>query len=219
MAIGAVPASALAPSSAPCIPRPDAPATPGAAKFKLFDANARWKINGQVHPREDSDTRAKVAICQAPWALIVGCIDSRVPPELVFDQGLGDLAVARTAGQVLDSAVYGSILYAVEELHVKIVVVLGHQKCGAVRAAISLRDDPSYPLSPRIKTLVKEIVPVVPPAGTPGREDKAIDANIRHIRSQILLESQVASRVSAGTLDVIGVRYELDTWIATQVHP
>ncbi|MFI1013605.1 carbonic anhydrase [Streptomyces sp. NPDC020965] len=174
-------------------------------------------LNAQEHNREDAGTRTSLATSQAPWAMIVSCIDSRVPPELIFDQGLGDLAVARTAGQVLDSAVWGSILYAVEHLHVKLVVVLGHQNCGAASAAISLRDNPAYPLSARIKTLVNKIVPVVPPPSTPNRLNATIDANIRHIRDEILVEPGISSRVTAGTLGVIGARYELDTWVATKV--
>lgn len=219
LTIGAVPASALAP------PRPrrptgvTAPTTPALAEQELIDGNARWQPIAQLHPRQDWEARKAVENSQAPWALVVSCIDSRVPPELVFDQGLGDLAVARSAGQVLDMAMYGSILYSVEHLHVKTVVVLGHEKCGAVQSAIKLKDNDNYPLSARIKPLVKDILPSVPPAGTADREKEAIDANIRRIRSLILQESEIASRVAAGTLSVIGMRYELNSWGTSRVLP
>ncbi|GLF99121.1 carbonic anhydrase [Streptomyces yaizuensis] len=199
------------------------PGTPHAAETELFLRNARWMNQGQVHPREDAWTRNLLVGAQHPWAMIVSCIDSRVPPELIFDQGLGDLFVARTAGQVLDGAVLGSIIYAALEPTVKLIVVLGHQNCGAVKEAIRKKDntDPTLPnpYPPRLTYLTEAIKDAIPSVGTPDRQNVSINENVRRIRTQLLGESEIATRVTAGTLDVIGARYELDTWIAHKIAP
>ncbi|WP_246150479.1 carbonic anhydrase [Streptomyces qinzhouensis] len=200
-----------------------APNTPALAIRELFvEGNARWKIQAQTHPREYAGDRTPLVTAQHPWAMIVSCIDSRVPPELIFDQGLGDLFVSRTAGQVLDEAVLGSTAYAARESSVKLIVVLGHHKCGAVKAAIDKKDNvPGLPnpYPARLTFLTNAIAGAIPPAGTPNRENVAINENVRRIRNQLLLEPDIAPRVAAGTLEVIGARYELDTWIAHQIAP
>ncbi|WP_405796865.1 carbonic anhydrase [Streptomyces sp. NBC_01506] len=218
---GAAPAVA-APRTVPMweqYPPGTKPATPQAAEQLLFDVNHRWLVEGQVHPREDSVARNQAAtLSQHPWAMIVGCIDSRVPPELIFDQGLGDLFVVRTAGQVLDEAVYGSTTYAAKQSSVKLIVVLGHEKCGAVNEAISVLDTPPGPdYSPRLKFLTEAIKPAIPPVGTPDRTNLTVNQNVRLIRNKLMAETAIADRIAAGTLNVIGARYELSTWIATKV--
>ncbi|MGV9311841.1 carbonic anhydrase [Streptomyces sp. NPDC003691] len=218
LAWGASPAAA-APRAARRSSTWTPPSSPTQAEFELFnEGNARWKVQAQVHPREYQDTRALLVTAQTPWAMIVSCIDSRVPPELVFDQGLGDLFVSRTAGQVLDGAVLGSTAYAATKPSVKLIVVLGHQDCGAVKEAITRKDNPTAPgFPPRLEFLTTAIKDAIPPAGTPNRENLAINENIRRIRDQLLVEPQISPRVAAGTLNVIGARYELDTWIAHKV--
>ncbi|MFH1610202.1 MAG: carbonic anhydrase, partial [Candidatus Bipolaricaulota bacterium] len=113
----------------------------GRAIELLKDGNRRHTAGEPLHPRQNPSRRTELVPGQKPWAAVVGCADSRVPPEIVFDQGLGDLFVIRTAGHVVDAAVLASIEYAVEHLNVPLVVVLGHRGCGAVAAALQRRPD------------------------------------------------------------------------------
>jgi carbonic anhydrase len=110
---------------------------------RLVAGNKRFAAGRPRHPRQDPDHRESLAEAQHPFACVLGCADSRVPAELLFDQGLGDLFTVRAVGEVLDDAVVGSIEYAVEHLHVPLVVVLGHSECGAVKAAIDLAEGTS----------------------------------------------------------------------------
>ena len=111
------------------------------ALHALIEGNRRHARGAHRHPHQDVDRIASLVSGQSPWAAVLGCSDSRVPPEIVFDQGLGDLFVVRTAGHVCDATVLASLGYAVRHLQVPLVVVLGHTGCGAVRAAIAHRPD------------------------------------------------------------------------------
>lgn len=113
--------------------------------MKLREGNQRYAIGWPTHPNQSKERRTEVAEGQHPFAVIVGCADSRVPPEILFDQGLGDLFVIRVAGEVPDDSVLGSIEYAVEHLHTPLIVVLGHESCGAVDAAMHYDPHPSTP--------------------------------------------------------------------------
>jgi carbonic anhydrase len=108
---------------------------PAEAISRLKQGNGRFTSGNQQHPRQSTTQRVELANSQHPFAVIVGCADSRVPPEIVFDQGLGDLFVLRVAGNVIDDHSLGSTEYAVDHLAVRLIVVLGHQRCGAVKAA------------------------------------------------------------------------------------
>ncbi|MEU1402052.1 carbonic anhydrase [Streptomyces sp. NPDC005728] len=139
-------------------PRPQPPNTARAALDELLAGNRRHATGRPRHPHDTPGRRQLLATAQHPFAVIVGCIDSRVPPELVFDQGLGDLLCIRTAGQVLDEAVLGSIQYGVQELRVPLVLVLGHERCGAVAATLEhLRT--GTPVPGHLELLVAEIAP------------------------------------------------------------
>jgi carbonic anhydrase len=140
LALGAAGALAATAASAPPAVPPLAapPVEPAGPWARLVAGNARFAAGRPAHPRQDPAYRRGLADDQAPFACVLGCADSRVPPELLFDQGLGDLFTVRAVGEVLDDAVVGSIEYAVEHLGVRAVVVLGHSGCGAVRAAIEL---------------------------------------------------------------------------------
>lgn len=109
---------------------------PGEVWADLLEGNRRFAAGHAIHPAQDAASRSGLVHGQAPEAAVLGCADSRVPPELVFDAGLGELFSIRTAGEVLDDAVIASLEYAVEHLHVKVLVVLGHEGCGAVKAAV-----------------------------------------------------------------------------------
>ncbi|MCX7750263.1 MAG: carbonic anhydrase [Candidatus Bipolaricaulota bacterium] len=122
----------------------------------LREGNERHAQGAHRHPRQDPARRAELAQGQRPWAAVLGCSDSRVPPEIVFDQGLGDLFVVRTAGHVCDGVALASLRYAVDHLGVGLVVVLGHTGCGAVRAAIEAPpENPEDPLCAAIRPAIE----------------------------------------------------------------
>ncbi|MGW0732149.1 carbonic anhydrase [Streptomyces sp. NPDC002851] len=112
------------------------PLTARQALARLIEGNRRYAAVHSRHPHEDLARRHSLVGGQHPFATVLGCVDSRVPPELIFDQGLGDLFCMRTAGHVLDEAVLGSIQYGIAELHIPLVLVLGHEGCGAVAATL-----------------------------------------------------------------------------------
>jgi len=107
---------------------------------RLLAGNARYVKSGLRHPRQTTERRIELRGGQRPFAVILGCSDSRVPPEVIFDQGLGDLFVVRVAGNIIDPVVLGSIEYAASHLHTPLIMVLGHSQCGAVTAAVSDED-------------------------------------------------------------------------------
>jgi carbonic anhydrase len=176
---------------------------------ELKAGNARFVAGQATHGNQDADRRSQVAAGQEPFAIIVGCSDSRVPPEIVFDQGLGDLFVVRVAGNVVDDHALGSIEYAVEHLHVPLIVVLGHDKCGAVQAAVSGGEAEGH-----VQSLVDAIAPAVAEAKTePGDLlDNAINANVRHVVYEIRHSEPILEHeVEAGKVQVVGARYRLDS--------
>jgi carbonic anhydrase len=156
--------------------------------------------------------RSQVASSQSPIAVIVSCSDSRVPPELVFDQTLGEVFVVRTAGQVIDEAARSSIAYAVDHLNSPLVVVMGHSRCGAVEAAVAAIQGASIPgyafrLAEAIGPAVRRV------QGQPGDLlDNAIRANVRLGVEQIQAsEPLLAEDVRQGRLTVVGAYYDFQT--------
>jgi len=154
--------------------------------------------------------RAELAKSQHPFAVVIGCADSRVPPELVFDQGLGDLFVLRVAGNVINDESLGSIEYAVDHLAVRLIVVLGHQHCGAVKAAkdtIAAKGTaPGH-----IQSLVTAIKPAVD-ATAGGDLDATINANVKNVAESLRSSTPVLkAKVSSGEVSVVGANYSLDT--------
>lgn len=146
---------------------------------------------------------------QHPFAIVLGCVDSRVPPELVFDQGLGDLLTVRSAGEVLDEAVLGSIAYGVLELDIPLVLVMGHQSCGAVTAAVHA-DETGERLPAHIQYLAEQIRPSIDHSRHgEARVNAAIDTHARRIRRRLATEPDIARRIAAGKLAVVAARYEL----------
>ncbi len=182
----------------------------------LLDGNARY-VAGQ--PQQRARTPADFATDakgQAPLAAIVGCADSRVPPELIFDQGVGDLFVCRAAGNLVSGTgaiVKGSLEFAVAELGVQLIMVLGHSQCGAVAAAIE-HIDAKDALPGAIGPLIDLIKPAVLAAqGRPGNKlDNVIRANVERCVARVKGTGPILSRaVDAGKLKVIGGVYELST--------
>lgn len=214
IAVGAFPADAepvtRTKRSAPAATR-TRPSTPEEALKELSKGNRRWRTLQERHPDEDAATRKALATGQHPFALVLGCIDSRVPPELVFDQGLGDLMTVRSAGEVLDEAVLGSVAYGVLELDIPLVVVLGHQSCGAVKAAVQA-DTTGEELPAHIQYVADQIKPVIDHrVEGDARVAATIDANVRSVRSRLAAEPDLAAKVKEGKVGIVGARYDLTT--------
>ena len=179
---------------------------------KLLEGHQRYLAEQSTHPHQTARRRGEIAQHQNPFAVILGCADSRVPPEIIFDQGLGDLFVIRLAGHVLNDAVLGSVEYAVERLGVSLVLVLGHESCGAVTAAIRAVEQGSS-VPGHIGSLVDAIKPAVARAKTqPGDLiDNTVRANVTMIVEQLKTSLPLLSvRVQSGSLKVIGARSDLD---------
>jgi carbonic anhydrase len=173
----------------------------------LKEGNRRFAQDAQAFAAGGlSQTRRLLAEKgQAPFAVIVGCSDSRVPPELAFDVGLGQLFVVRTAGNVADAIAIGSVEYAVAHLGCQLVVVLGHRQCGAVAAAIDGGDH-----GPNIAAIIAEIEPSL--KAIDGEQDAASlceDQNIRHTVGKLSDSQVLAASIAAGSLTIVGAKYDL----------
>lgn len=176
----------------------------------LKEGNARYVAARLERPNQSPEWRVAVARQQKPWAVIWGCIDSRVPPELVFDRGLGDLFVIRTAGQVIDAAALGSLEFAVQA-GVKLVMVLGHQSCGAVEATISTVDR-----NGRAGGYMAALVQAIKPAyeqvkSQPGdKVDNTVRCNIARQVAQLKANEVLARALREKKIKVVGARYDLE---------
>jgi carbonic anhydrase len=183
---------------------------------KLLEGNGRFVRGETSNPRRKPEDFSKLVEGQTPKAVIVGCADSRVPPELLFDQGIGDLFVVRVAGNVVSGAgaiVKGSIEYAVAELNVSLIMVLGHTQCGAVKAAMKHITDQD-PLPGAIAELVNAIKPAVIKARDQGGNalDNAIKSNVAvGVERLKSLEPILSASVKEGRVKVVGGVYDLRT--------
>lgn len=157
---------------------------------------------------------------QAPFAIILGCSDSRVPAELIFDQGLGDLFVIRVAGNIVAPTQIGSVEFAASQFGTPLVVVLGHSNCGAVAATLSELNQPSSSgISPNIRTIVERIAPAIQPLiDQVGHEDppemmrRAVRNNVRASSAQLRAGSRIIEELLAsGKLQIVGAEYDLET--------
>jgi len=192
---------------------PPFPSSPQAALARLMAGNRRFVEDRARAPRRGNVRKVQVAQGQQPFAAILTCADSRVPPELVFDQGLGDLFVVRVAGNTADPLVIGSLEYAVEVLGTVLVFVLGHSECGAVKAAIDTVETGEVPPGD-LEAVVAPIVPAVEAVqGTPKDEmlEAATDQNILLTMEQLAGVELLAPRIADGTIEIAGGEYELDT--------
>lgn len=180
-----------------------------AALDRLMDGNARFAASRAESPNRTGQRRAEIVAGQAPFAAVCCCSDSRVPPEILSDQGLGDLFVVRVAGNVLSDPVIGSLEYAAEHLEVPLILVLGHERCGAVKAAMG-----SGAVEGHIGCIIDEIRPVLDAAReTPGDTwDNASRLNAKRIAETLRRTPPVLSeRVKIGTLDIVPAYYGLTT--------
>ncbi|HCN40680.1 carbonic anhydrase [Rothia sp. (in: high G+C Gram-positive bacteria)] len=186
-------------------------ATPQQAWERLLEGNERFVANTSSHPRQDAARRAELVSGQHPFAAILGCGDSRLAAEIIFDLGLGDAFVVRTAGQVLDDAVLGSLEYSASELEIPLIMVLGHDSCGAVTATrnslISGTMPPGF-----IRNLVEGILPSVisPDLPDDATINEMVIEHTRQTAARIAEQSAIIREaVEGGTVAVIGVFYHL----------
>ncbi|MCX4725597.1 carbonic anhydrase [Streptomyces sp. NPDC090052] len=189
------------------------PTTPAAAFARLMEGNKRWVSGDLQHPDRDPNRRQLVAQEQEPFGSILSCIDSRVPPELLFDTGLGDLYVMRTGGEAVGPVVTGSIEYGPMTSDTPLIVVLGHQRCGAIKAAYtSLRD--GKPLPGNLQAIVKALQPAYEQAVREGGADPVetmARAQVRLTAADLRSNKDLAPLVAKGALAVVGAYYSLDT--------
>lgn len=186
--------------------------SPAQALKRLMDGNARYVKHKEKHPDMSFARRRELnEHGQHPFAVILGCADSRVPPELIFDEGLGDLFVIRDAGNVVDDDVLGSIEYAVEHLGVQLVMVLGHEKCGAVTAAIESDKAPGH-----IQKVIDSIRPAIAEARElPGDQvHNCVVANARYVAFQIKTSEPILRlAVETNRIQVVAANYHLNTGV------
>jgi carbonic anhydrase len=189
-------------------------ATSDGAIDALYKGNKRFSIQKVQQPNQGSFRLREVAKGQKPFAAILGCADSRVPTEIIFDQGLGDLFVVRVAGNVATAEEVGSLEFGTLVLGAKVIMVLGHERCGAVDAAIQAK-----PVPGKIGSILAKIQPAVnATAGQSG--DRLKSTTIANIKSQIAelkASSVLADLIKTGKLKIVGGFYDLDTGVVTPV--
>ena len=176
---------------------------------ELLSGNKRFAEGNPTHPNQSMARRQEMAKGQNPRAAVLACADSRVSPEIVFDQGLGDLFVVRVAGNVVNDPILGSLEYAVEHLGTRLIVVLGHQRCGAVAAACAGGEAPGH-----IGSLVQALAPAVDKisASEEGRVDWVAKENVRMMAKSLRSCGPILEElVRQGKLEVAGAFYNLDT--------
>ncbi|MFF7449775.1 MULTISPECIES: carbonic anhydrase [unclassified Streptomyces] len=185
--------------------------TPRDAFDLLMAGNERFVSGASEHPNQDAARRTETAPSQKPFAVLFGCSDSRLAAEIIFDRGLGDLFVVRTAGHVAGTEVLGSLEFGVAVLNAPLVVVLGHDSCGAVAAACSALENGQTP-GGFVRDVVERVTPSVLAARAAGRvePDEILAEHIEHTVDLLLERSRIlADAVAEGRLGVVGMSYRL----------
>ena len=181
---------------------------------RLVAGNDRFLRGEARFPTVQKEILADLAKGQRPFATILGCSDSRVPPELVFDAGFGELFIIRVAGNVTSPEIFGTLQYAAVHLKTPLFVVLGHEGCGAVQAALATKLEGARELS-RIARLLDTILPglaaVDPTVAPEARMNLAVEANVRWSMHQIMETPEAKARAAEGVLKLVGAVYELTT--------
>ena len=183
--------------------------SPDAALKRLLDGNQRFVTQKSKHPDQLRSRIKEVAQAQHPFATVLSCADSRVTPEILFDEGIGDLFDIRVAGNIVTPEVLGSIEYAVALLGTPLIMVLGHERCGAVTAAVSEEHLPGH-----ISSFVKAIKPAIPKTKDESIDliDEAVTANVQYQIQKLKQNSTIVSQqLLDGKLKIVGGRYDLDT--------
>ena len=192
--------------------RSNRPQTPAEAWAAMLDGNQRFVTDNPSHVRQDFGLRTELAKEQKPFAALFGCSDSRLSAEIIFDVGLGDLFVVRNAGQVIAETILGSLEYAVEVLGVPLILVLGHDECGAIRATMNSTEGQVMPQGEFIHNLVERITPTVLAAKASGLNeiDQITALHIKDTINELIARSAlIAERIESGKLAVVGANYKL----------
>jgi carbonic anhydrase len=185
--------------------------SPAAALRLLLEGNLRFTTGQRLHPSQDADRRTASAPGQRPFAVLFGCSDSRLAAEIIFDRGIGDLFVVRTAGHVVGGAVLGSIEYAVATLDTPLIAVLGHDSCGAIAATLDALQSgvsPSGFMRDVVERVMLSVLAVRDRA--PADPDAAAEEHIRYTADLLVQRSAViAERIADGRCGVVGLSYRL----------
>ena len=184
------------------------------ALIRLKEGNARF-VGGEARfPTVQKEVLAELAKGQQPYATILGCSDSRVPPELVFDAGFGELFIVRVAGNVLGPSILGTLQYAAAHLHTPLFVVMGHEGCGAVKAAIASKFHDAEHKS-RIEVLLENILPALDGIDATQAPEallhSAVEANVRNTVRELLETPEAQVRYAASSMMLVGAVYDLET--------
>lgn len=180
---------------------------------KLVEGNRRFAQGKSLHPNRSEELRNALLDGQNPYAVVISCSDSRVPVEIIFDVGLGDIFVIRTAGQVLSNETMGSLEYAVHDLGVKFIMIMGHDNCGAVKSAMKAYKAGEN-LTPNLKILLNHIYPVFEKMDESGQSslENAVRLNIEYQVEDLLnKDTYLAQKVKENKIMVVGAKYSLDS--------
>ncbi len=193
--------------------------TPAAVWEALVEGNERFMNYNEDRPHQDGHRRRELRTGQTPAAVVISCSDSRVPVEIIFDVGLGDLFVVRTAGEILDQAVFASIEYAIEALGVPLVIVMGHESCGAVRATADALDGGDIPGGYQ-RVMIEKVAPSILEARSAGMttiedfEKHHVVATVNQILSR---SPEIHDKVQTGEVGIVGLRYQLSDGLTAPV--
>lgn len=199
--------------------------SPEEALKKLMDGNERFYTGKSIHPNRCEETKNALLKQQKPFVAVLSCSDSRVPIEIIFDAGLGDIFAVRTAGHVLSKEVMGSLEYAVGSLGVKLVLILGHENCGAINTALKAYQSKNYEnLSDNLQSILNHIYPAfdrINVCGCGGQSedevlDSAVRANINYqVEDLINKDEYLAEKAKCGDIMLVGAEYSLATGVVT----
>jgi len=189
--------------------------SPREAITKLVEGNERFAQNKSIHPNRFEETKNALLKEQKPFVAVLSCSDSRVPIEIIFDAGLGDIFAVRTAGHVLSKEVMGSLEYAVKSLGVKLIVVLGHENCGAIRTAVETYHNKGYgELSENLQSIMNHIYPAIENLNYESEAllEMAVKSNISYQVEDLMKKDQyIAQKFQSGAIMVVGAEYSLAT--------
>jgi carbonic anhydrase len=186
------------------------PQTPAQALELLLEGNKRFVVGDRLHPHQDADSRTRLAPAQHPFAVLFGCADSRLAAEIIFDRGLGDLFVVRTAGHVIGPEVLGSIEYGVDVLNAPLVAVLGHDSCGAVGATLAAMVNGVTPTGFMRDVVERVMLSVLAAPDGLTNPDAAGEEHVRYTVDLLVdRSSTIARRVAEGSCAVVGLSYRL----------
>jgi carbonic anhydrase len=172
---------------------------------KLLDGNERYTADHSLHPNRNAERREEVSTKQEPFAIIIGCSDSRVSPEIIFDQGVGDLFIVRVAGNVIGPIELSSVLYSVEYLHSSLIFVLGHESCGAVQAVLSHQTQDIEPIAAKIEKAIRKNK--INFSSNPL--ENAIKANVHWVVQDLANKPIISKLIQEKKLEIAGGYYHL----------